>query len=103
MQSAVGVGLDPGDVVPERGHFPTLLRKFWRRDEHREVGLAAGAGKSRCDIGLLTLRVFDAEDEHVFGHPAVVSRHVGGDAEGEALLAEQRVAAVTRTVAPNLA
>ena len=88
MQSAVGVGLDPGDVVPERGNLPALLREFGRRDEHREVGLAAGAGKSRRHVCLLALGVFDAEDEHVFGHPAVVSRHVGGDAEGEALLAE---------------
>src|ERR1700694_245874 len=36
-------------------------------------------------------------------HPAFVTRDVGGDAQREALLAEQSVAAVTRTIGPDLA
>jgi hypothetical protein len=39
----------------------------------------------------------------VLGHPAFVAGDVGGDAQGEALLAQQSVASVTGTVAPDLA
>ena len=39
----------------------------------------------------------------MLGHPAVVAGHGGGDAQGEALLAEQGVAAVARAVGPDLA
>ena len=52
----------------------------------------------------------DAEDQHVLGEPARVAArrvgggaaHLGGDAQREALLAEQGVAAVARAVAPDL-
>ncbi len=73
------------------------------RDEHGEVGLAAGGGEGGGDVGLLALGVLDAEDEHVLGHPALVPGHGGGDAQGEALLAEQGIAAVAGAVAPDLA
>ena len=39
----------------------------------------------------------------MLGHPAFVAGDVGGDAEGEALLAEQGVAAVAGAVGPDLA
>ena len=48
-------------------------------------------------------RGFDAEDEHVFGQPALVARHGGGDAQGETLLAQQGVAAIAGTVGPDFA
>ena len=37
---------------------------------------------------------FDADDQHVFGEPAFLTRLVTGDAQCVALFAEQRVAAV---------
>ena len=37
----------------------------------------------------------------MFSQPALLACHVGGDAQGEALLAEQGVAAVTRAVRPD--
>src|ERR1019366_3959920 len=52
---------------------------------------------------LFALRVLDAHDEHVLGHPAFVTGNVGGDAQREALLAEQGIAAVARTIGPDLA
>ena len=73
------------------------------RDQHREVRLAAGARKRGGDVGLLAVRIFDAEDQHVLGHPALVARDVRGDAQAETLLAEQRVAAVAGSVRPDLA
>ncbi len=98
---AVVAGLDPGDVVADGGHFPAFLLEFLGRDEHREVRLAAGAGEGGGDVGLLAVRALHAGDQHVLGEPAFVAGHHRGDAEGEALLAEQRVAAVAGAVAPD--
>ena len=39
----------------------------------------------------------------MLGHPAFVARDVGGDAQREAFLAQQRIAAVAGTVGPDLA
>ena len=67
----------------------------WQRGlHHGHVGLAAGAGEGGGDEPLLTLRAGDAHDEHVLGQPALVVRDAVGDAQREAFLAEQRVAAV---------
>ncbi|MNS99358.1 hypothetical protein D3C72_1337590 [compost metagenome] len=52
---------------------------------------------------LFALGAGHAEDQHVLGQPAFVAAHVRGDAQREALLAQQRVAAVARAVAPDLA
>jgi hypothetical protein len=58
---------------------------------------------------LLAFRRFDAEDQHVLGQPAGAAllgflvTHVRGDAQREALLAQQRIAAVARTEGPDLA
>ena len=45
----------------------------------------------------------DLQDQHVLGEPALVARDHRRDAQREALLAEQRVAAVARAVRPDLA
>ena len=104
-EPAVGVGLDPGDVVADGPDLPAL--EAGGRDQHGEVGFAAGGGEGGGDVGLFSCRRrrrgFDAEDEHVLGHPALVAGDVGGDAQGEALLAEQGVAAVAGAVGPDLA
>ena len=101
-QPAVRVGLDPGDVVAHRPDLPAPF-EAGGRNQHRKIGLAAGARKRRGHVGLLALRILDAEDQHVLGHPAFVARDVRGDAQREALLAQQRVAAVARAVRPDLA
>ena len=65
--------------------------------------LPQALGKGRGDVGLVALRVGDAHDQHVLGEPALVAGHRRGDAQGEALLAEQGVAAVAAAVAPDRA
>ena len=95
VEIAIGAGLDPGDVVADTGDFPSFLLDLRRRDEHGEVCLAAGAGEGGGDVALFPLGVFDGEDEHVLGHPALVASHGGGDAQGEALLAQEGVATVS--------
>jgi hypothetical protein len=71
-------------------------------DHHRHVRLAAGRREGGGDVALLASGRRDAEDQHVLGEPALVVGHGARDAQGEALLAEQRVAAVARPVRPDL-
>src|SRR3546814_9069846 len=89
----------PPRSTPTDTLFPytTLFRA------HRHVGLAAGRREGGGDVGLLALGGGEAEDEHVLGEPAVVAGHRRGDAQGEALLAEEGVAAEARAVAHDLA
>src|SRR5581483_3087849 len=100
-QPARDVGFDPGDVVADGPYLPAV--KALRRNHHGKVRFAAGARESGRNISLLALWIFDAEDQHVLGHPAFVARHVGSDAKREAFLAKQRIAAVARTIRPDLA
>ena len=102
-EPAVGARLNPGDVVADTGDLPALFLEVLRRDDHGEVRLAAGAREGGRDIGLLSGRILHAEDEHVLGHPPLVARHRGGDAQGEAFLSEQGVAAVAGAVAHDKA
>ena len=55
----------------------------------------------RRDVGHLALGALDAEDEHVLGEPALAPPEVARDPERQALLAEQRVAAVAGADAPD--
>ena len=71
---AVRPWLDPGDVIANGRHLPALLLEHLGRDEHGEVGLAAGAWEGGDDVGFLALRILDAEDEHMLGQPALVTR-----------------------------
>ena len=94
---AVSVGLDPGDVVTNRGDLPAF--KGFGGHQHREVGLAAGAGESGRDVVLLAFGRGHAQDQHVLGQPACVARcrcaaHVGSNAQRKAFFAEQGVAAI---------
>ena len=91
--------LDPGDVVAHRGDLPPL--EPLGRDQHREIGLAAGAGERRGDVRLLALGRFRAQDQHVLREPALVVGHARSDPQGEAFLAQQRIAAVTAAVRPD--
>ena len=92
-QPAVVADPHPGDVVADGLDLPAGDGRL----EHREVGLAAGARERGGDVLGDALGAGQLEDQHVLGHPALVARHRAGDAEGVALLAEQRVAAVARS------
>ena len=100
-EKSVRAGLDPGDVVTHAGDLPALFFNRVRRDHHGEVRLAAGTRERGGDIGFLAVGRLHAEHKHVFGHPTLVARHGGGDAQGEAFFAKQGVAAVTRAEAHN--
>src|SRR5882672_3481687 len=100
MQAPLSVRLDPGDVIADSPNFPAFEPGRW--DQHGEIRFAAGAGKRGRDVSFFTLWIFDADDQHVLGHPAFVTRNVGSDAQRKTFLAQQGVAAIARTVRPNL-
>ena len=95
------MGPDPGDVVTDDGGLPAGFTVGGGGNEHGQVGLAAGGRECAAHIGLRAVRGFNAQKEHVFGHPLVLAGDGGGDAQGQALLAEQGVAAVTGTEGPD--
>ena len=99
VEAAVGAELHPADVVADRLDLPALDGG----DEHGQVRLAAGGREGAGDVAGLALGGGELQDEHVLGHPAVVAGHDRGDAQREALLAEQRVAAVARAEGDDLA
>ena len=86
MKATGRVRFDPGDIVPDHRHVPVVHAVG--RDQHCQIGLAACAGKCRGDVRLLPLRIFDAENEHVLGHPSLITRDVRRDAQTEALLSQ---------------
>ena len=99
IETAVVAEAHPADVVAHRLGFPAVDGRL----QHRQVGLAAGAGEGRRHEPHLALGRGQLEDQHVLGQPALVAGHDAGDAQGVALLAEQGVAAVARAVGPDLA
>src|SRR5947209_6794836 len=68
---------------------------------HGQIGLARRARHGRGDIRDLALRVLDADDQHVLREPAFLACLPRSQAQGVALLAEQRVAAVAGADAPD--
>ena len=100
-QPALRVRLDPGNVIADSPYLPALEALRW--NQHGEICFSASARESGSDIGLLALRDLDADDQHVLRHPALVARHSRRNAQSEAFLAEQRVAAVSGTIRPDLA
>ena len=99
VELAVVAELHPRDVVADRLDLPVLER----RHEHRQVGLAARARERAADVLDVALGARELEDQHVLGQPALVAGDHRRDPQREALLAQQRVAAVARAVGPDLA
>ena len=91
------IEVHPGDVVAERPDFPALLAG--RRDQHREIRLAACRRKRAREVVGVAGRALHADDQHVLGEPAFSPRLIARDAQRVTFLAEQGVAAVARAVA----
>ena len=85
--------MQPRDVITDRERAPA--RERIRRNQHGEIGLAARRWEGAGEIVRLAARVLQAHDQHVLGEPALGARLPAGDPQRVALLAEQRVAAVT--------
>ena len=100
-QLAVGVDLHPGDVVADGPDPVALLFQTLRGNQHGKVRLAASAGERRRDVLDPAVWMLDPHDQHVLGHPAFLAAKPTGDAQRQALLAQQHVAAVPRSHAPD--
>ena len=99
IQPAVLAEPHPGDVVANGLGAPALDGGL----QHGQVGLSARRRERGGDVVRLVLRRDQLEDQHVLGEPALVVGHRRGDPQRVALLAQQRVAAVARAEAPDLA
>ena len=99
VQASLGTELHPRDVVADRLDLPPGNG----RDQHREVGLAAGRRERGGEVPHAPLRARDLQHEHVLGEPTFVARDDRRDPQREALLAEQGVAAVPGSERPDLA
>ena len=99
VEAAVRAGPHPADVVADRLHPPAGQR----RDEHRQVRLAARGGERAGHVLAASLRRGHLDDQHVLREPALVAGDRRRDPQRVALLPEQRVAAVAGAVRPDLA
>src|SRR5439155_11359307 len=99
VETPVVTNAHPRDVVADRPELPP--RELRRRHEHGEIGLTRGAWERAGDEVRLAFGTFGLEQHHVLREPTLVLRAVARDAEREALLAEQRVAAVARSDRPD--
>ena len=85
--------LHPGDVITDCRYFPAP--EMLGRNEHGEICFAARAGKRGRYVMFATLGRFYAQNQHVLGHPALSARQIRTYPQGETLLAQQNVAAIT--------
>lgn len=69
VQTAVRAEFHPSNIVADGLHLPTGNG----RDHHGQVGLPAGAGEGGGHVDFLAFRVGDAQDEHMFGQPALLA------------------------------
>ena len=69
-QLPLRIGLDPGDVITDGGDPPAATVEPFRRNQHGEIGFAAGRRKCRCNVILPAPGRLNPQDQHVFGKPA---------------------------------
>ena len=88
------IDAQPRNVVADRPDLVALLLEDFRRNQHGQVGLAAGRGESGGDILDIAIRILQSEDEHMLSHPALFTAQVRGNAERKALFAKEHISAV---------
>ena len=93
-EPAVGANPQPGNIVAHAPGLVALDSVALRRDQHGQIGLAAGGREGGTDIFGLTLGIFNAQNQHVFGEPTFVAAKARGDPKGKALFALQHIAAI---------
>jgi len=95
-QLAVVGNMQPSNVVADAANRPAGQR----RNQHGKVGLAACRWERSAHVVLFALRRRQAEDQHVLSEPALLATEARSDTKRIALLAEQGIATVARTVRP---
>ena len=99
IQLAIGTKLHPTNIVTNGLGFPTRDS----RNEHCKIGFATCRRKCCSNVFVSALWIRELKNEHVLGQPTVITCHHTCNAQCEALLAQQCIAAVTRAIAPDLA
>ena len=75
----------PRDVIADGRHFPAI--EVRGRNQHCEIGFAAGAGERGSDVMFSSFGRFNAENQHVLRHPALLTREIRANAQRETFLA----------------
>ena len=101
VQSAILARLHPSDIIADCEYLVAILLIAFRRNQHSQVGLAAGRRECSCDILCFAVGLLNAQDQHMLSHPSFVLTLEGSDTQSEALLAQQNVAAVSRIDGPD--
>ncbi len=96
IKSAVFALLHPSDIVTYCKYFIAVLLIAFRRNKHSKVCLSASRWESSCNIFNFAVRLLNAEDKHMFSHPAFILTLIGSDSECETLFAEKYITAVSR-------
>ncbi|CAB4612847.1 unannotated protein [freshwater metagenome] len=99
IQAAIGAVLHPANVVTNCFGFPAGNGG----NQHGEVCLATRRWERGCDVFERALRVGEFQNEHVFCKPACIACHDRSNTQCKALLAKERVAAVSRSVRHDFA
>ena len=94
-QSAVVAYAYPGNIVANALYLVTLFKIMLGRYKHSKVGFAASGRECRRNVFLFSVGIGNAEDKHVFRHPALVFAEVGGNSQSKAFLAQKHVSAVS--------
>ena len=101
IQSAVLARFHPSDIVANGEYFVAVFQVSLRRNQHCQVGFAAGRGECSGDIDGFSVRFLYAEDQHVLSHPTLVLALVGSNTKRKAFFTEQNVSAVCGVNGPN--
>jgi hypothetical protein len=95
-EPTIGAGRHPADIVADRPDLPSGTSVTRRRDQHGQVGLATSRGECGGDVVRFPTWILDADDQHVLGEPAFLSRLPRSDAQRMALFAQQGIAPIAR-------
>ena len=101
---ALGVRLNPSNVITNCRNPPSLLSKPDRWNQHGKVCFSTCRWESRGNMVFFTPRRLHTQYQHVFSQPAhrlfigLTASHCGRNAQGETLLAQQGVPAIARAI-----
>ncbi len=97
IQPAVFPRVQPRYVIAHRPNLPAPVGG--RRNQHGQVRLAASGWERAREVVNLSLRILDADDQHVLREPPFGACLPAGDAQCVAFLAQERIAAIARSEA----
>jgi hypothetical protein len=97
IETAIGAGTQPGNVIADRLDLPAREAGF----HHGQIRLAAGTRGGGGDVADDSGRRRKLQDGHVFGKPPLPAGRDRGEAQRQRLLAEEGVPAIARAISED--